>query len=76
MQYINITAALSSVSQYFVLADINMLSLHISFDNCLKPFLFLNVSEIYKNYDGGNIQPLIGSYQKSILISYMYKIIR
>ena len=48
-------------SQYFASADINMLFLYMSSDNCLKPSLFLNVPEVFKDYDEGNIQSLIGS---------------
>lgn len=54
-------AAQPSGSQYFVSADINMLFLYMSFDNCLKPSIFLSVPEIFKYYDQGSIQPLIGS---------------
>lgn len=54
-------AAQPSGSQYFVSADINMLFLYMSFDNCLKPSIFLSVPEMFKNYDQGSIQLLIGS---------------
>lgn len=54
-------AAQPSGSQYFVSADINMLFLYMSFDNSLKPSIFLGVPEIFKNYDQGSIQLLIGS---------------